>query len=303
MSLFSRIYQKVFVSIDLDAKTCKIKISYQNKNHEEKTYKTINADFPIEAAKYIRKIQDKYPYTYIAAIIRVENQGLITGNKLSVFEQFSLNISSLKIMLVNKQWFIYVDKKSLQEYKNKFSKIDGIDFIFSPFIIIYEKIKDKLDNVKKLYILQEKNSTSLLIADKENIYFGDHIVFENSELIEEAKDESKDEAIIEFDIIDEIDENIIIKDFEKNSFKPSSNELGELSIANHMIELIKNTLNSFYQDSRYASDFIDELLILDGYGISDNAISHLKNNTMLETHFIRIDICQEIENLIKMEVK
>ena len=122
-------------------------------------------------------------------------------------------------------------------------------------------------------------------------------------MIEEAKDESKDEAIIEFDIIDEIDENIIIKDFEKNSFKPSSNELGELSIANHMIELIKNTLNNFYQDSRYASDFIDELLILDGYGISDNAISHLKNNTMLETHFIRIDICQEIENLIKMEVK
>lgn len=302
MSLFSRIYQKVFISIDLSVKTCKVKILYHNKNQEEKTYKTVNADFPIEAAKYIRKIQDKYPYTYIATIIRVENQGLIAGNKISAFEKFSLNVNLLKIMLVNKQWFIYVDKKSLQEYKSKFSKIDGLDFIFSPFVIIYEKIKDKLDNTKKLYILQEKCSTSLLIADKENIYFGNYVIFEQNELVEDIKDENKNDNI-EFDIIDEIDENIIIKDFDKNGYKPSSNELSELSVANHMIELIKNTLNNFYKDSRYASDFIDELLILDGYGISDNIISHLKNNIMLETHFIYIDICQEIENLIKMEIK
>ncbi len=303
MSLFSKIYQKVFISIDLDIKTCKIKVSYQNKSYEEKTYKTINSDLPIDAVKYIRKIQDKYPYTYVGGIIRVENQGLITGNKLSVFEQFGLNTNLLKIMLVNRQWFVYVDKKSLQEYKHKFSKIDGIDFIFSPFIIIYENIKDKLDDIKKLYILQEKSSTSLLIADKNNIYFGNHIVFEQNQLIEEAKDENKSEDIIEFNIIDEIDENIIIKDFEKSNFRASTSELGELSIANHMIELIKNTLNNFYKDSRYASDFIDELLILDCYGIGDNAILHLKNNTMLETHFTRIDICQEIENLIKMELK
>ena len=304
MSLFSRIYQKVIVSIDLCEKTCKIRIS-NNKNtqQEEKTYKTINANFPIEAAKYIQKIQNKYPHTYTSAMIRTENQGLLNGKNIDVFDKFGLDINSLKIILINKQWFIYVGKKNLQEYKNKFSKINGLDFVFSPFIIIYEKIKDRLDGAKKLYILQEKGSTSLLIADRDNIYFGNHIVFEQDRFVDENKEDKKNnDDMIEFDVIDEIDENIIIKDFDKDSYDLSSNSLSELSIANHMIELITKTLNNFYQDNRYASDFIDELLILDGYGISDNAISHLKNNTMLETQFIRIDVCKEVEKLTKMEL-
>ena len=150
--------------------------------------------------------------------------------------------------------------------------------------------------------MQEKSSSSLLIADRDNIYFGEHIVFELDKFIDEKQEEAKKSDEIEFDAIDEIDENIIIKDFD-NDFEQSQNSLSELSIANYMIEFITKTLNDFYQDSRYASDFIEELLIFDGYGISDNAITHLKNNTMLETQFIRIDVCKEIEKLTKMELK
>ena len=279
MGLFG-IYRRVIVSIDLDERTCKVRLSNnKNTNYEEKTYKTINADFPIEAAKYIQRVQSKYPYTYIATMIKSENQGLLNGNSVDVFDSFGLDMASLKIMLVNKQWFIYVGKKNLQEYENKFSKIEGLDFVFSPFIIIYEKIKDRLGGTKKLYILQEKGSSSLLIADRDYMYFGEHVVFRQDTFI---------------------DENIIIKD--KDSYESSQNSLSELSIANHMIALITKTLNNFYQDSRYASDFIDELLILDGYGISDNAISHLKSNTMLEIQLVQIDICKEIEKLVKMEL-
>lgn len=303
MSLFSRIYQKVIISIDLDEKTCRVIVS-NNSQQEEKTYKTINADFPIEAAKYIQRIQNKHPYTYVSTMIRGQQQGLLNGNKIDIFDKFGLDRNSLRIMLVNNQWFVYVSKKNLQDYKNKFSKINGLDFVFSPFIIIFEKIKDSLDSAKKLYILQEKGSSSLLIADRDNIYFGEYIVFEQDRFLDENKeDDNKNDKEIEFDIIDEIDENIIIKDFDKNGYEQSQNNLSELSIANHMIELITKTLNSFYQDSRYASDFIDELLIFDGYGISDNAKSHLKNNTMLETQFIRIDVCKEIEKLTKMELQ
>ena len=58
-----------------------------------------------------------------------------------------------------------------------------------------------------------------------------------------------------------------------------------------------------YKDERYASDFIEELLILDAFGISDYAITHLTNNMMLETQFLRVDVCSEIEKLVKMELK
>ncbi|RAX54954.1 hypothetical protein CCY99_02085 [Helicobacter sp. 16-1353] len=308
MSFFSRMYQKVIISIDLDMKTCRLRITYHNNKHmkqEERSYKTINADFPIEAAKYIRRIKNKYPFTYIGTMSRSANQGLINGNKIDIFNKFGLDINALTIMLINKKWFVYISKESIQNYKNKFNKVNGVDFIFSPFIIIYEKIKNRLEEAKKLYILQEKTSTSLLVADKDGIYFGNYIIFEEDNFVDEIKEnDTKQNDTIEFDAIDDIDENIIIKDFDKTNYEISSTGgLSELSIANHMIEIIKETLNNFYKDDRYASDFIDELLILDGYGINDNALIHLKNNTMMETHFLRIDICEEIEKLVKLELK
>lgn len=315
MGFFSRIYQKVIVSIDLDLKTCNLRIYHHNdsaKKLEEKTYKTVNADLPIEAAKHIRHIQNRYPHTYIATMARTPTQGLINGNRPEIFTDFSLNISDLHAMLVQKKWFVYIAKSDMQSYKNKFNKVVGADFIFSPFVVVYERIKHKLSEAKKLYILQEKGSTTLLIADKDGIYFGNYIILNEEKNLPQSPAQAQSEEaqaaqsdIIEFDSIEDIDENIIIKDFES---LPNSSEaapqvaLGELAIANHMIEVIKDALNSFYKDDRYSSDFIDELLLLDGYGINDSAITYLKNNTMIETHYLRIDICEEIEKLAKMEL-
>lgn len=307
MALFGRIYQKVIISIDLDERTCRLKITYHNNKNlkpEERLYKTINADFPIEAAKYIRRIQNKYPYTYIATASKDKGQGLINGNKLSLFADFGLNVNLYTIMLVNKQWFVYISKENLRKCKNKFGKIHGVDFIFSPFIVVYEKIKTRLEESKKLYILQEKSSTTLMIANKDGIYLGDFITFEQDSFLEEAKEDiSQNNDVIEFEAINDIDENIIIKDFDEGNYEASSAGLNELSIANHMIKVIKTTLDNFYKDDKYSSDFIDELFILDGYGISDNTIAHLNNNTMLDIHFSRFDMCEELEKLVKMELK
>lgn len=299
MGILNRLYQKVIVSIDIDVQVCKVKIIY-NKNstdNEEKTFKTINGDLPIEAAKYIRHIQNRFPFTYIATMSRVKNQGLINGNKLKRFEDFGLKSSALTIMLINRKWFVYINKDEMARFKGKFSKVRGADFIFSPFCLVYEKIKSRLDTEKKLYILQEKGACTLLIADIEGVYFGNYIVFEQNFLEVESAESTNE---VTFEAIEEMNENIIIKDFEKGD---DSDRLGDINVANMMINIIKETLNNFYKDERYASDFIDELLILDACGISDYSITHLMNNMMMETQFLRINVCDEIEKMVKMELK
>ncbi len=304
MGFLGRLYQKVIISVDIDVQTCKVKVAHHKNpnNNEEKSFKTVNGDLPIEAAKYIRYFQNRFPFTYIATMARVQKQGLINGNKLKKFEEFSLNPSALTIMLVNRKWFAYIDKEEMSHFKSKFSKIRGVDFIFSPFCLVFEKIKSRLDSTKKLYILQEVGACTLLIADIDGVYFGNYMVFEqnNLELTQEA--EGSDDEVVKFEAISEINENIIIKDFERGEEVTQSN-LSDLNIANTMINIIKETLNNFYKDERYASDFIEELLILDAFGISDYAITHLTNNIMLETQFLRVDVCSEIEKLVKMELK
>ncbi|MDE6885856.1 MAG: hypothetical protein K2P17_02270 [Helicobacteraceae bacterium] len=311
MSFLRRLYQKVIISVDIDVYTCKVRIAYHNNNNlsqEEKTYKTINGDFPIEAAKYIRRIKNKYPFTYIATMSRSKNQGLIAGNKINSFEKFNISAQSLAIILISKKWFVYINKEDIIKDKNKFSKVQGVDFIFSPFVLIYEKIKDRVNEIKKLYILQEKGSCTLLVADSNGVYFGDYKILEQNKFVEENSMQEIEEidstsTNIEFEAISDMDENIIIKDFDDKDTIQDKSALNDLSVANTMINIIKDTLNNFYKDDRYASDFIEELLILDGCGISDSSITHLTNNIMLETQFLRIDTCEEIEKLAKMELK
>lgn len=303
MGLISRLYQKVIISVDVDVLLCKVKVTYhKNAQHnEERSFRTVNCDLPIEAAKYIRHFQNRYPYTYIATMSRAKKQGLINGNKLRKFEAFELNPNSLMIMLVNRRWFAWIDKEDMTRFRSKFSKIQGVDFVFSPFCLIYEKIKSRLDKTKKLYILQENGACSLMVADKDGVYYGNYIPFEQNNLEIKEGLESSDEDVVKFEAISDINENIIIKDFDSKSEAKSN--LSDLNIANTMINVIKETLNNFYRDERYASDFIEELLILDACGISDNSITHLTNNIMLETQFLRIDVCAEIERLAKMELR
>ncbi|MGX2983440.1 hypothetical protein [Helicobacter sp. 23-1045] len=300
LGFLGRLYQKVIISIDIDLQICRVKIAHpKNAEHNEsKTFRTVNGDLPIEAAKYIRHIQNRYPFTYIATISRVAKQGLIEGNKLKKFEDFSLNPHKLLIMLLNKKWFVYIDKDEMAHFKGKFSKVRGADFIFSPFCLVYEKIKSRLDSAKKLYILQENTTCTLLIADIEGVYFGNYIIFS-----QDSAKSAESSEVVKFETIEEIDdtnENIIIKDFEKGDEVAN---LSDLNIANTLIATIKETLNNFYKDERYASDFIEELLILDACGISDYSITHLTNNIMMETQFLRVDACDEIEKLAKMELK
>lgn len=303
MGLISRLYQKVIISVDVDVLLCKVKVTYhKNTQHnEERSFRTVNGDLPIEAAKYIRHFQNRYPYTYIATMSRAKKQGLINGNKLRKFESFELNPNSLMIMLVNRRWFAWIDKEDMARFRSKFSKIQGVDFVFSPFCLIYEKIKSRLDKTKKLYILQENGACSLMVADKDGVYYGNYIPFEQNNLEIKEGLESSDEDVVKFEAISDINENIIIKDFDSKGEAKSN--LSDLNIANTMINVIKETLNNFYRDERYASDFIEELLILDACGISDNSITHLTNNIMLETQFLRVDVCAEIERLAKMELR
>lgn len=305
-----KIYQKVIISIDLNLTVCRLLIDYHNSGKkEEKAYKTVNGDLPIDAIKYIRKIKGKYPFTYLAAMIRGASQGLLHGNKLDVFSKFNINPKTISAMLVNKSWFLYVEKADLQKEKNKFNKVYGIDFLFSPFVIIYERIKRQLEDIKKLYILQGKYTCTLLVANRKTIFFGKYIVIEDGFFEDKEQsdnDDTKKDNAIEFNALNDIDENIIIKDFDEKEdvdLDSTMSGLNDVSIASNIINTIKDALNEFYNDERYESDFIDELLILDGYGISDNTISHLKTNIMIDVRLLQVDFCEEVLKLSKMELK
>lgn len=268
MSFLTNLYQKVLISINIDAHTCKILTTYINKsNSEEKTFEAVNGSLSNKAVRYIKNIKARFPFSYVSTISKSKTQGLINGNNLIVFERFNLSPNSLNIMLINKQWFVYIAKTDMIKHKESFVNIGGSDFLFSSFCLLYENIKSNLHSSKKLYVLQERSSSVLMIADSSDVYFGNYVCFDD-----------------------------IMGGFE------DSLESSDLKSVNTIINTIRETLINFYKDDRYASDFIEEILVFDTYGISDNAMAHIANNMMLDVEFISINICLEIEKLAKMEL-
>ncbi|PAF41192.1 hypothetical protein BKH45_07905 [Helicobacter sp. 11S03491-1] len=330
--MFSRLirnfFSNVFIGVNVDSKICSLKVMrikdgkvIEDFNRE---FKTIDNEVSMDAIKLIRSYQEKYPFTYLSAMSKNYNQGIINKEKKEDLSKYGINPKECNILDFN-TWKVYIKNSAIQENAARFSKINGIDFLFSPFIVIYHRIKNKIGSKTSLYVLQERSSVSLLVADLEGIYFGGYFMVEGEvedmEIEQESlekkdfhtdlptmdyKDEDLDDEIddlVDLDsefFIDKLNEKLLLDNQEEDSSKDKVNDLTKISIVSNIIQ---NSLREFYSNELYESKFIEEIVILDAYGISDGALNYLGENTMIETSKISVCIVDELVGLSKIEFK
>lgn len=321
-SFASYFFSKVFIAIDIDAKLCLVKITrskgekvVENFNRE---IKTANHELPMEATKLIKSYQKKYPFTYLCAMSKSYNQGVIRNKK--DFLNLGIEPKSCKVLEMEK-WGAYIKHSAILENVGKFSKIGRLDFLFSPFVLIYNKVRGNIGVKTNLYILQERGNISLFALDSEGIYFGGHYAIEGEVeniLLEEMPitenffdtsfpeiDYNDDE--MDIDEHDDLDSNLLLERLnerlltgnqEEESAKEKVDDITRISIVS---DIVQNTLKDFYSNESYESKFIEGIVILDAYGISDEAVAYLEGQTMIETRKINISIVDELIELSKIE--
>lgn len=325
-----KFFSSVFIGINIDGKSCSVRITQikdekilQNINRE---FKTINNEIPIEAIKLIRSFQRKYAFCYISAMSKSYNQGVLKAiDKKEDYSKYGVNPKECKIIDF-KSWKVYIKNNEIKENIERFGKINGIDYLFSPFVIIFAKIKNELDKKMRLYILQEKSSVSLLVADSEGIYFGGYFMIEgemedvnmsdpktedffdilstqdNKDVEEDFDDEIEDLEELDSDVfIDALNKKLLIDNAqEENLTKGKVDDIYKISI---VAGIIKNSLMEFYSNDLYESRFIDEFIILDTYGMSEAAMNYLKDNLMIQIQKKPFSIANELVELSKIEFK
>lgn len=324
--LIRPLYSSVFIGVNLDGKVCSLKI-LRIKGEEilesfAKEYKTINSEMPMDAIKIIRTYQKKYPFTYLSTMSKSYNQGVFKKVGKEDFLKYGVNAKESNILNFE-NWKIYIKNSAIEENVEKFSKIKGLDYLFSPFIVIYHKIKDQMESKTTLYILQERSSISLLIADLEGIYFGGYFIvegetddvsenaqvsgitddiFTNSFL--DSRDDDLDDDIDELEdlgdsdlFIDELNERLL-SDNQEDQAKQKIDDIVKVSVVFNMVQ---NSLREFYSNELYESKFIEKIIVLDAYGMSDGALHYLGENLMIEMHKVPISIVDELCMLSKIE--
>jgi len=203
-SFIASFFSRAFLSVILDDKICLCEvIVYKNgkqKSSEKKEFKTVNSEIPIEAQRYIKKIQRKYRFCYVSTIFTELNQGAIGITTKQEYERCKIELSDIEILSIGGKWSIYGYGTDIYEIKSSFESSGGVDFIFSPFALLHNLGNKFYGEFPKVFVLIQNRAISCIIADKASVKFGGYFLMHTIGSPSSKKGADEDESI---DIVDD----------------------------------------------------------------------------------------------------
>jgi hypothetical protein len=323
------LYTKVFINIIVENHQSAVYIEVCSK---DKVINTVYKKFDtvgINSKMYelINLYIKESPFNYISVLDKSPSQGAIPTCVNSEMGKYG-DMSSVKYICVSKEWAAYTAEYDLNAIKNEYRSI-GVDFIFSPFLIIRKFFKDKIESTLAMFVLVEDSHISLSIFDNSKLLYAKYLDMQSSKedellmdssLVEEDEDldsidltdisidygsESLDDFsnIEDLDVIDEIDEFAEALDIEKIVIRDDvHSDSDEFNEDYQRFVLIQSSLSSFYKDEKYTSQFVEKVYIADSIGLSGDFKRYLEEEMFLSVFVRKIDLCAEVCEMAKAEL-
>ena len=201
---------------------------------------------------------------------------------------------------------MYATKAEINWADKAFSKI-GLDFIFSPFLVLdhYIQKEEHISEQVTLYILNTNNALTIMIHKGTQLLYGTFFNVAKEENLLYTDFEDDDNAFEEIDIDEddlEMDDIGTISD-NSNFVNTILKERAQVSEqGERMIKYLNTALKEFYSNSLYESDFITVAKIFDDAGMDEGVIAYIENELLLDTHALNISVRDAILELAEIEV-
>ena len=335
---FESLYNKVFVNIVVDRSKSTVYIELCSKEKVVSSYEEVfqTTSLDNDMLDFISTYTVESPYHYISILDKSTIQGAIptcAKNKIGFYE----DVSSVEHKCFDKKWMYYTSQEELYALERSYDKL-GIDFIFSPFVLLADFFADKINDYTAMYILVEDNYISLSVFEDGKLLFSEHLDLEHTEsdelLIYEDEDDEDisidlddDEGIDledidaiddldslddfgdieDLDSIEDIDEFAESKDIEEEFHESvteeemPTNEADGFNEDYQRFSLIQSSVNRFYQSEKYDSLFIENVYIADGVGVSHDLKRYLEEEMFLSVYIRHVDLATRVCELAKSE--
>jgi hypothetical protein len=331
--LFEALYHKIFISIVVERSRSIVYIEECNSKkllHSE--FETFNTtELNSKMHEYINSFITESPFHYISILDTSDLQGAIpscSSKDISLF----CDEASIKHVCHKNKWAYYTSKSNLDIIKYNYAKI-GVDFVFSPFIILSNFFKDKIDSNLAIYILLENNYITISVFEDSKLLYGEHIDMQHGNDNEEMMiDDNGDDDVVldletsielddidamsdieglddfgsieDLDSIDEIDEFADSEDEEESLDDDSSiDDVSGFNEDYQRFSLIQSSINKFYKDRRYESKFVESVYIADAIGVSGDLKKYLEEEMFLSVFVRHLDLGAEVCEIAKAELK
>ncbi|SFV75584.1 hypothetical protein MNB_SM-3-999 [hydrothermal vent metagenome] len=255
--LFRLLYSTVFVNIVVQKATTLVYVeeSFRKKvlRSEQKEFDTIVLSEDMKL--FIEDAIKESPYYYISFLDNSKGQGAlpVCSKKDAIFYK---NIEADELLCVDNTFATYSLRDDLYDIEKIYQEV-GIDFIFSPFVILYNIFKDKINGDIALFILLEEKELSLSIFQNSKLLYAKYITIDMEEenLLLEEEMESLDELDEDFGEGDTLEELDNLDDLD------SLDEIGEVEDLDSLDDLdsfdtsedLEEELNSLETEEELAS--------------------------------------------------
>lgn len=314
-------YSKVLIGLNLDYDVCQVNIirikNNAIKQNIKTDIKTIDNIFPAEATKLIRYYKKKYPFTYIGIFSKTYNQGAIPTTNPKDFINYGVNLQGYRAKSFDNTWSAYIKNQDCSDEIYQYQDLGRIDLIFSPFISMYLASKKEMGKTS-LFLLQEKCNICVVISNGEKVFFGGFFEIQDdttqlndslqtsSETTPNSFEDILSSLSENLDDLDDLDLDSLEQEDSSEYLREEQNRLDELKDfmrATTTVKILENVINSYYYNSNFQSTFINQIIILDTYGITVDAIRHIQDSLMIETHVQPFSIPESITTLMLEEIK
>jgi hypothetical protein len=176
--------------------------------HEE----SFNSSEKVKIYEYIISFVNRSPINYITILDPSLSQGAFPTCSSADMAQFC-DLGANEHICVGKNWGYYTSKLDLLQLQGRYKKI-GLDFVFSPFYMLQNFFKDKIEGELALYILVTEDYMALCVFENSNLKFASlqdmqKETDENDDLIMDVGDDDEllladleDESSVDLDDID-----------------------------------------------------------------------------------------------------
>jgi hypothetical protein len=232
--VFSRIlealYNKVLINIvQQGTKTIvyvEVLAKKDVKNHAYKEFDIIEPN--AEMIDFIQQYIKESPYYYVSFLDNSSAQGAAPTCLKSKFSLY-FDIDIHKHKCFENKWSFYTPKEDLQAVQKRYRNF-GIDYIFSPFILLHNFFKDKISSHIALFVLVEENAICVSVFEHSELLYARYMPMQNDEEDMLLKNDIEDEEELEEleDLSFDDNESIDLEDIDVDDQIEALEDFGEI---------------------------------------------------------------------------
>ncbi len=319
-TIIQKKFQNLFIAVILNETECVISCKVVKNGAIKKVFsKTFDDLEPSETLdkeieNYLKALQEEYPFVYIAFLLNTLGQGAFEGIESEDFKKHHVGIHDVLSITMKNQWSVYASLIEIQWAKNLFTTT-GLDLLYSPFILLNDCVKShKQKNKPTCYLLNYQNFFVLAIFEAEAFHVGtffnipkEDSLHDSLHMMDRWENEMKEEGISELSQLDIIELSNTSSDETNPEQTDDVMDTKDLNLELYgrdilVYQYLKDFLETYYLNPDYHSEFVEEIVIFDGYEISTELLHQIEGDLMMDVEVHQVDVGSNLCDLAIKEV-